>query len=205
MVRRVGILGGTFDPLHYGHLAAARGAGHLAGLDQVVFVPTGMPPHKVKQPITPAADRVTMLRLALAGEPMFSLSSVEIDRPGPHYTVNTLELLATQHPDWHLHFITGMDGFVAMETWKDYRRLLGAWDVLVVTRPDTPRRRRVATTARLGPELMTKVQFLEIPGVAIASHQLRRLAQAGYPLDYLVPPAVDAYIREHQLYGAKDM
>lgn len=201
---RVGVYGGTFDPVHYGHLAAASGAAHLAGLDRVVFVPAGQNPLKAGAPITPAVHRLAMVRLAVAGDPRFAVDPIDMERPGPHYTVETLSLLAQAHPDWDIYFIVGMDAALSIEAWRDYRTLLVRWPLLVVTRPGEGGSAWEALLDRLGPHLAGRLRLLEVPGVAVAGRQLRALAAAGYPLTYLVPPAVEEYIRTHRLYGPTD-
>lgn len=198
--RRVGVLGGTFDPLHYGHLAAASGAMHLAGLDQVVFVPAGQNPLKAGQATSPAAHRLAMVEAGIAGAPGFSVSTVDLTRPGPHYTVDTLALLAASHPEWEIHFIAGLDALLEVERWRDYQRLLAAHPVLAVTRPGTDLAAWEQVRARLGPALARSIRVLTIPGVAVAARDLRALAARGYPLRYLVPEAVRLYIEREGLY-----
>ncbi len=197
--QRVGVFGGTFDPLHYGHLAAARGAMHLTGLDQVVFVPAGQNPLKTGPPTAPE-HRLAMLQAGLAGAPGFSVSTVDLTRPGPYYTLETLELLAEQHPAWELHFVCGLDALLEVERWWEYRRLLAAHPFLVVTRPGSSLTDWERLRSRLGPDLTRRVQILPIPGVAVAARDLRELASQGYPLTYLVPAAVEQYMENARLY-----
>lgn len=200
MGERIGVFGGTFDPIHYGHLAAAMGALHLARLDRVIFVPAGQNPLKAGQPITPAHHRLAMVQLAVADNPAFAVSRVDIDRPGPHYTVETLSLLSREYPGATLLFIVGLDALLEIEKWRDYPTLLRRWPLLAVTRPGTDLAGWEALRRRLGPELASRVEILAIPGVDIAGRDLRDRARQGYPLRYLVPDAVAAYIREHRLY-----
>lgn len=200
MRERVGVLGGTFDPVHYGHLAAAMGALHLAGLDRVLFVPAGQNPLKARQPITPGHHRLAMLELAIRGNPAFAISRVDLDRPGPHYTVETLALLAEEYPRAQLHFIAGIDALLEIERWRDYPALLRRWPFLAVTRPGSDLNEWQGLMQRLGPELAGQIRTLTIPGVDIAARDLRARVQAGYPLRYLVPDAVATYVQEHGLY-----
>lgn len=197
----VGVLGGTFDPIHLGHLALASGAMHLAGLDRVLFLPNRQPPHKAGRPVTPAHHRAAMVELAIAGDPRFAFSEMELQRTGPSYTIDTVQELLARQPDWHLAFLVGMDSLLEITTWREWERLLTLTDLLVFNRPGYPTEAGQAMLARLGP-LAERVRILEIPGVAVAARDLRRLASDGYPLRYLVPEAVERYIAAHQLYGA---
>lgn len=196
----VGILGGTFDPIHLGHLALAQGVQHLVGLDRVIFLPNRQPPHKLGRPVTPAAHRLEMVRLAIAGNPRFEVSDLELQREGPSYTIDTVRALRAAYPDWELAFLVGMDSLLEITTWREYETLLGLIDLLVVNRPGFPTSEGEEMLRRLGPELSRRIRLLEVPGVAVASRDLRALAGAGYPLRYLVPDAVDEYLRAHRLY-----
>lgn len=196
----VGIMGGTFDPIHMGHLAAAEGARHLVGLDQVVFMPNRQPPHKAGRPVTLAEHRAAMVRLAIAGNPAFAFSDLELRREGPSYTLHTVQAVLAQHPDWRLAFLAGMDSLVDLTTWYEYRTLLGLIDMVIFTRPGYSEAQRDAALAALGTELTGRIRLIEVPGVAVSSTQLRERARAGYPLRYLVPDAVDSYIQQNRLY-----
>lgn len=196
----VGILGGTFDPIHMGHLAAAEGALHLAGLDQVIFMPNRQPPHKPQQPLSSAEDRAAMVRLAIATNPRFAYSDMELYREGPSYTIDTIRAYQAAHPDARTAFLVGMDSLVEIQTWRQYESLLTLTDLLVVDRPGTSRDRAQQVLLDLGPALSQRIRILEIPGLAISSTELRRLAAGGYPLRYLVPEPVKAYLEQHRLY-----
>lgn len=198
---RVGILGGTFDPIHLGHLALASGAMHLAGLDRVIFLPNRQPPHKAGRPVTPAHHRAAMVRLAIAGDDRFGCSDLELRREGPSYTIDTVRAFQADQPDWQLAFLVGMDSLLEITTWKEYETLLTLVDLLVVNRPGYPTERGERALERLGPDLRRRVRILQVPGVAVAASDLRRLAGEGYPLRYLVPEPVAAYIAKHRLYG----
>lgn len=197
----VGILGGTFDPIHLGHLALAEGAMHLAGLDQVIFLPNRQPPHKAGRPVTPAVHRAAMVRLAIAGNPRFAFSDQELQRVGPSFTVDTVRTLLELHPDWRLAFLVGMDSLLEITTWREYETLLGLIDLLVVSRPGLPTEQGEQMLTRIGPALSRRIRLLQTPGVAVAGTDLRRLAGEGYPLRYLVPESVELYIAEHRLYN----
>lgn len=196
----VGIMGGTFDPIHMGHLAAAEGAMHLVGLDQVLFMPNRQPPHKAGRPVTPAEHRAAMVRLAIAGNPRFAFSSLELEREGPSYTLLTARAMLAEHPGWRLAFLAGMDSLVDLTTWYQYETLLGLIDMIIFTRPGYSTQQRDDALARLGPALAARIRLVEVPGVAVSGTELRRLAGEGYPLRYLVPDAVATYIQEHGLY-----
>jgi len=198
---RVAILGGTFDPIHLGHLAVAQGVLHATGVERVIFLPNAQPPHKHGQPVTPAAHRAAMVRLAIADNPAFAFSDLELRREGASYTIETVRSLKAQAPDWEASFVIGMDSLLAIRTWREYEALLKSADWVVVTRPgfDPDKGRQVMD--ELGPELTARVRLLEIPGVAVSATDLRRRAGEGYPLRYLVPDVVADYIGEHGLYG----
>ncbi len=198
---RVAILGGTFDPIHLGHLAAAQGVLHLTDVEQVVFLPNRQPPHKEGLPVTPAEHRAEMVRLAIADNPRFAFSDLELRRPGPSYTIETVRALAAERPDWEAAFIVGLDSLLQIRTWREWETLLRSIDLFAVTRPGYDLAAAHRLLAELGPRLSARVRLLEIPGVAVASADLRRLAAAGYPLRYLVPDPVARYIAANGLYG----
>lgn len=199
-MRRVGVLGGTFDPIHLGHLAVAQGALHLAGLERVLFIPAGQPPHKEGRHVTPAEHRAEMVRRAIAEHQQFELSTMEIERQGPSYTLLTVQALRAEHPDWEIHFIAGMDSLEEVQTWYQYRTLLGLIQFLVAIRRGFGGDRSDRVLRELGPDLARRVRILEIPGLEISGTDLRRRAANGYPLRYLVPDPVIAYIKAHGLY-----
>lgn len=199
-MRRIGVLGGTFDPIHLGHLAVAQGALHLAGLERVLFIPAGQPPHKEGRRITAAEHRAEMVRLAIAENPLFELSTIEMDRQGPSYTILTVQALKAQNPDWEIHFIAGMDSLEEIQTWHEYRTLLSLVRFLVAIRPGFGGRRSDRVLRELGPDLAGRVRILEIPGLEISGTDLRQRAAEGYPLRYLIPRPVIAYIETHGLY-----
>ncbi|MFZ5827094.1 MAG: nicotinate-nucleotide adenylyltransferase [Bacillota bacterium] len=202
----VGILGGTFDPIHLGHLALAEGAMHLARLDRVIFLPNRQPPHKQGRPVSAAAHRAEMVKLAIAGNPRFEYSDLELRREGPSYTIDTVQAFQALHPDWRLAFLAGMDSLLEITTWRDYQTLLTQVDLLVVNRPGFPTEQGEQMLHQLGPQLSRRIRILEIPGLAVAGRDLRRLAGQGYPLRYLVPEAVEQYIAEQRLYhGPRSM
>jgi len=191
---RLGVMGGTFDPIHHGHLVAASEAAARFALDEVVFVPTGEPSFKQNQQVTAAEHRYLMTVIATASNPRFTVSRVDIDRPGLTYTVDTLTDLAAQRPGAEFFFITGADAIAAILTWKDADKLWKMAHFVGVSRPG----HRLDTTA-----LPTgTVTNLEIPALAISSTDCRRRAASGEPVWYLVPDGVVQYIAKHGLYRA---
>lgn len=197
----IGILGGTFDPIHLGHLAMAQGAIHLAGLDRVLFMPNRQPPHKAGQLVTSAVHRAAMVQAAIADNPQFGFSALELEREGPSYTIDTIRALHDQHPGCQFAFIIGMDSLLEIKSWRDWQTLLTLTDLLVMERPGYPTPLGQELVDSLDPELGRHIRICAMPGVAVASRDLRRLAASGYPLRYLVPAAVERYVAEHHLYG----
>lgn len=197
---RIGIMGGTFDPIHLGHLAAAEGALHLGGLDQVVFLPNGQPLHKEGVVVTPAAHRANMVRLAIASNPRFSFSDLELRRGGASYTLFTVREFQRENPGAEVRFIIGMDSLEAIETWHEYRTLLREVDLLVVNRPGYGERAG-AVRQRLGPELTRRIRVVELPGIDLSASDLRSRAARGASLRYLVPEPALEYMRQNGLYG----
>jgi nicotinate-nucleotide adenylyltransferase len=197
---KVGILGGTFDPIHYGHLAAAEGARHLLGLQQVYLMPNGQPPHKAGRTVTPAHHRRAMVERAIQSNPHLALLTEELDRAEPSYTVDTLRRLTAAHPDWEIYFLVGMDSLIDLPTWKEPYQILRLAHLVAVNRPGFATEVGEAVRRSLPSDLQGRVHLLTIPGVAVASRELRHLVAQGYSLRYLVPDAVIAYLTAHRLY-----
>lgn len=185
-------MGGTFDPIHHGHLVAASEVQARFALDEVVFVPTGQPSFKQDQAVTLAEHRYLMTVIATASNPRFTVSRVDIDRDGLTYTVDTLRDLKAQRPGADLFFITGADAVAQMLSWKDTDELFSMATFVAVTRPD-----HVMSVAGLPPD---RVEVLAIPALAISSTDVRARAGAGEPVWYLVPDGVVQYIQKHRLY-----
>ena len=196
-MRRVGIMGGTFDPIHHGHLVAAEEVRYAFALDKVVFVPAGQPWQKAQSAVTRAELRYQMTRLATAGEPAFEVSRTEIDRGGPTFTVDTLREFRECSPGIELFFITGSDAIMQILTWKDAEEALGLAKFVAVTRPTHD----LAAIETLSPQLRERIDVLEIPALAISSSDIRRRVAEGRPIRYLVPDSVALFIDEHELYG----
>ena len=192
--RRVGVMGGTFDPVHHGHLVAGSEVAHIFDLDEVVFVPTGEPYQKDGKVVSPAEDRYLMTVIATASNPRFSVSRVDIDRPGPTYTIDTLrDLHEASGPDTDLYFITGADALANILTWHDVDALFSLAHFIGCTRPG-----HRLTGAGL-PD--GKVSLVEIPALAIPSSECRNRVAAGEPVWYLVPDGVVQYIAKRGLYA----
>jgi nicotinate-nucleotide adenylyltransferase len=194
--RRVGVLGGSFNPPHLGHLVIASEACYQLGLERVVFVPAADPPHKTVADATPAAVRVEMARLAIAGDERFTVSTVELDR-GLKYTIDTLRALAEEHAGAELVFIMGSDSLLQFETWHEPQAILELCRLAVAVRPGDDERRLDAVAAGLG---RRRALVLRTPLIAVSSTDLRGRVRMGMPLTYLVPRAVEDYVRRHDLY-----
>ncbi len=194
-VRRLGVMGGTFDPIHHGHLVAASEVAHRFDLDEVVFVPTGVPWQKDQSSVTAAEHRYLMTVIATASNPRFSVSRVDIARPGPTYTADTLRDLARLNPEAELYFITGADALEAIASWKDIDVLRTLAHFVGVSRPG----HRLSTGAFPGDH----VSLLEVPALAISSTDCRDRVRRDAPVWYLVPDGVVQYIGKHQLYRAE--
>jgi len=199
---RLGIMGGTFDPIHYGHLMAAEEARVRFALERVIFVPNGRPPHKKDYAVTDAEHRYAMVLLATSSNLRFEASRMELERPGPSYTVDTLAQIREQSgPEADLHFITGADAVPEILGWKDPQRLLGLCQLIAAARPGYRLDRALSS---LDPEMRSRIHALNIPGVAVSSTEMRARAAAGLPLTYLAPPEVVAYIAKHGLYASPE-
>lgn len=192
-------MGGTFDPIHNGHLVAASEVADRFDLDEVVFVPTGQPWQK-SHAVTAAEDRYLMTVIATAANPRFSVSRVDIDRAGPTYTRDTLRELRAQHPDAELFFITGADALASILTWEDWQDLFAVARFVGVSRPgyELHRDHLAEVLAQLPPDALTLV---EVPALAISSTDCRRRAAQSRPIWYLVPDGVVQYVSKRRLYS----
>ena len=199
---RVGVFGGTFDPIHLGHLAVARSIQSSLGLDNVVFVPAGQPWLKADTPVSRVEDRVQMLRLALARRRALELSTIEADRPGPSYTVDTMETLQRQlGSDADFFFLLGSDALMDIAKWKEPQRLIQLCQLVAFARPGFGLPTMEALEAAV-PGISMRVVFAEVPQVNIRATDIRRRIVEGRCIQRLVPRAVERYILEHGLYEA---
>jgi nicotinate-nucleotide adenylyltransferase len=198
-LRRVGVIGGTFDPIHYGHLAAAEEARVKVELEKVVFVVAGVPPHKLDEEVTPVEHRLAMVDLGIQSNPYFELSRVDVDRPGPSYTVDTMSILQERFgEDTELFFVMGLDSLVELPTWHEPDRLVRLCRLVAVSRPgfDVD----LAGLESEVPGLASRLEIIDMPEVDISSTDLQRRVREGLPIKYQVPEQVERYIREFQLY-----
>lgn len=197
---RLGVLGGTFDPIHLGHLILAQEAMLHLGLDRVLLVPVGDPWRKTDRIITPAAHRLAMVRLAAAQDPRLQVSTLEIDRPGPSYTADTLAQLRQERGmATVMFFIMGGDALLDFPNWHEPERIIALANLAVALRPGWP----ALTTSemeKLVPGLSARVVFVPMPTIDISASALRQRARRGLPLRYLVLPTVEEYILQHRLY-----
>lgn len=200
-LRVVGAIGGTFDPPHYGHLVGAQEACALLGMDHVLFVPTGRPPHKLGDPVSSAEHRVRMTELAIDGNPSFRLSMADMNRRGPSYTVQLIPRLRRElGPGTELVFLIGMDSLRDLPAWKDPGSILKQCRLAAFSRPGYPPVDLDELEVAV-PGARDRVIILRTPGVDISSTELRSRVTRHQPIRYLVPPGVEAYIRQQELYS----
>ncbi|MCG7596210.1 nicotinate-nucleotide adenylyltransferase [Mycobacterium sp. PSTR-4-N] len=192
-------MGGTFDPIHHGHLVAASEVANLFSLDEVVFVPTGQPWQKRSRTVTPAEDRYLMTVVATASNPMFSVSRVDIDRGGPTYTKDTLRDLHALNPDADLYFITGADALASILSWQNWEEMFSIARFVGVSRPgyELDGKHISAAMAELPDDAL---HLVEVPALAISSTDCRERAEASRPIWYLVPDGVVQYVAKRHLY-----
>jgi nicotinate-nucleotide adenylyltransferase len=211
--RRVGILGGTFDPIHYGHLVIAEQVREALELDRVLFVPAAIPPHKPEAVLAAATDRAAMVELAIAGNPAFTISRIELERDGPSYTVDTVgELVdeaARRGVAREFFFILSSEALAGLCTWHEPLRLMSLCRLVVVPRPGAPLPDAAWLESHLPAEpgagdragtAVDRVVCVQTVPLAHSASDVRNRAESGRSIRYLVPPAVEAYIREHRLY-----
>jgi nicotinate-nucleotide adenylyltransferase len=215
---KTGILGGTFNPIHVAHLRIAEEVRETCALDEVLFIPAAIPPHKPEPPAASFADRLAMVRAAIAGNPCFRASDLEAHRSGKSFSVDTLEILRQDDPQGERYFIVGLDSFRDIATWKEYARLFELAHLVVTARPgvELPDPRAVLPVAvqndfcydkklkKLRHRSGNVVIFLEETRLDISSTLIRHKVAAGESIRYLVPPAVAAYIADHGLYQSAE-
>lgn len=200
---KIGVLGGTFDPVHIGHLMMAEEARASLNLAEILLVPAGQPLLKLDYPVTPAEHRLQMLRLAIAGRPYFKVSTVEIERPGPSYTVGTIAELRVQYgSEDEIFFILGWDSLAQLPGWREPSRLIKMCYLVAVPRPGF-QRPDLKALEDLIPGISERVMLLDKPQIDISASAIRALAARGLPLRHLVPEPVEEYIRQHKLYSTQ--
>ncbi len=201
---RVGIFGGTFDPIHCGHLVLAEQCREQCQLDEVWFVPAALPPHKLNASITSAKTRCEMIELAIAGNPAFRLSTIELDRSGPSFTVTTLEQLHTDQASHELFLLIGADSLKDLPLWREPSRILQLATVVAVNRGDRPLPDRMELRAVIGPEVDQRIVTVNMPGIDISATDIRGRVQERRSIRYLVPRGVEMYIQERGLFRTRD-
>ena len=215
---KIGIFGGTFDPIHWGHLRSAEEVSETFGLDDVYFIPASIPPHKRGQTHTPARDRLQMVRLAVARNPRFKVSTVEIRRPGVSYSIDTVREFARRlKPTDSLYFIIGLDAFREIATWKDYEKIFPLCNFIVTSRPGSKESDPLKGTGVAVKKLFcydfkrqnyrhrsgTRVHFIELTDIAISASEIRALVRQGKSIRYLGPSSVEKYIKRRELYRGR--
>ncbi|MGI6628803.1 MAG: nicotinate-nucleotide adenylyltransferase [Bacillota bacterium] len=197
----IGVMGGTFDPIHFGHLRAAEEVLQGFGLERVVFVPSGRPPHKSLSEVTSPEHRYMMAKLATADHPQFEVSGIEIERDGPSYTLDTLrEFRSAISSETPLYFITGLDAILEIHTWNGFSKLFDLADFIAVTRPGYSIEALGVLERLLGPDCFARVHPFPVTLLAIASRDIRRRVGEGKSIRYLVPEPVRLYIEKEGLY-----
>ena len=215
--RTVGVMGGTFDPVHLGHLHVAERVGEAFDLRRVLLIPSGTPPHKRSAPITSAHHRLAMVRIAVGDRPWLAVDDREIEREGPSFTIDTLDDLRRGPDPVAPVFILGMDMLFEIDSWRTWKRLVSEFDLIAVDRPgrvlDDERAglapevaHRIVPATEAGESLGAggRVFHLPIPAMDVSSREIRRRAARGEDFDALVPPGVALYIRDHRLYRKED-
>ncbi|MDQ6807818.1 MAG: nicotinate-nucleotide adenylyltransferase [Verrucomicrobiota bacterium] len=187
---RIGIYGGTFDPIHHGHLILAREAAESLDLEQVIFVPAARSPHKLQCPAAPASDRLAMVRAAVHGEPRFAVDEIELNRPPPSFTIDTIEILAARHPQRRFSLLVGEDNVDTLETWHRFAELRAMVDLVVLERSGLQREHPYRAVRR---------------HIDISATDIRNRVARGASIRYLVPTAVEEIIRERQLYRESEI
>lgn len=200
---RLGIFGGTFDPVHYGHLLLAETCRETLELSEVRFVPAGNPPHKSGIQITDGHARADMLKLAVSGYPEFTVDRRELKRQGPSFTVDTLAEFAAELPDAELFFLMGADSLRDMPGWREPDRISELATVVAVNRPGLPLPTSSQVVEWVGDALAARIRLITMPGADLSATDLRQRAREGGSLRFMTPRAVEAFIGEHRLYDSK--
>jgi nicotinate-nucleotide adenylyltransferase len=206
MSERIGIFGGSFNPVHIGHLIAAQDALEHVGLSRVIFLPAAQPPHKAPRPLAPAADRLEMLRLAIADDPRFEVSDDEIARGGISYTIDTLRRFRDRYPTAALYFLIGGDTLMELHTWRDIFAVLDLAQIVTINRPGAPLDRLTAETLRLPDPWPARLATHVVAGhrIDISSTDIRHRVAIGQSIRYLVPAAVERYILTLNIFANRE-
>ncbi|MGI6570464.1 MAG: nicotinate-nucleotide adenylyltransferase [Caldicoprobacterales bacterium] len=198
--KRIGIMGGTFDPVHIGHLFIAEAVRDAFSLERVIFVPTGDPPHKKTSRLTPGLLRVEMLEHAICGNPFFQVSSMEVERKGTTYTIDTLKELTAQWPAARLYYIIGGDTLLDLKNWRSFEEVARLCSFLAYQRPGFEGETLEKEAERLSEDFGAEIHIFEGPHLDISSRSIRRRLAQNRTIRYLVPDRVVKYIKEHNLY-----
>lgn len=197
---RLGIFGGTFDPVHYGHLLVAEQCREQCRLDAVWFIPAGLPPHKMAQTIAGGKARAEMLDLAIAGHDRFRVDRRELERTDPCYTVETLAALASEDPSRELFFVLGADSLADFPTWREPARIVELARLAVVNRGGSAPADLSGLRQALGPAVESRIDFVTIPGIDVSSTDIRQRVREGLSIRFMTPRAVECYLQTHRLY-----
>lgn len=199
--KTIAIMGGTFDPIHYGHLVTAEAVRHKFNIERVLFIPTGNPPHKTDKKVNSSEHRYLMTVLATVTNPYFDVSRMEIDRQGYTYTIDTImELKNIVSEDTMFYFITGADAIHQILTWKEPEKLLGLCEFVAVTRPGYNKNKLFNEIENLRNRFESKIHFMEGPSLDISSSDIRNRVQQDFPIKYMLPETVESYIYKFKLY-----
>jgi len=215
---KIGLFGGTFDPIHWGHLRSAEEVSETYGLDRVYFIPASIPPHKRGKTTTPAEERMRMVQLAVARNPRFAVSKVELERPGPSYSIDTIRAFASRLTKRDsLYFIIGLDAFREIGTWKDFREIFPLCNFIVTSRPGSKENDPLKGAGVAVKKLFcydfkrrnyrhqsgTRVHFIELTDIAISASEIRALVRKGKSIRYLLPSLVERFIKRRRLYRGR--
>ena len=201
-MKRLGIMGGTFDPIHYGHLVAAEMARCQFELDKVLFIPTGKPPHKLGRETAAAALRLEMIEQSIRDNAAFDISTLELEREGPSYTVDTLRILSRSYPEHQLYFITGTDALLQIFSWRKSEEIMRLTEFIGVARPGFDVSDFFLKLKQEHSEDRSRIHYLEVPALAISSTDIRLRMKNGQSIRYLLPEPARRIIMENGLYEA---
>jgi nicotinate-nucleotide adenylyltransferase len=197
---RLGLLGGTFDPIHYGHLLLAERCREECGLDRVWFLPSGQPPHKAVDGISPGQQRAEMVEFAIAGHPQFGVSRIELARSGRSFTVDTLREIHAEDPSRELYFLIGADSLADLPSWRDPAGIAELATIVAVNRGDRPLPDLDGLRRRLGDTIAERVRLVAMPGIDLSSTDIRQRIREGKSIRFMTPRPCEVYIQEHGLY-----
>ncbi|RYD03443.1 hypothetical protein N752_19890 [Desulforamulus aquiferis] len=193
-------MGGTFDPIHYGHLVVAEEVRHQFGLEKVIFIPAARPPHKTAKEISKPHHRVNMARMATATNKYFEVSTIELEREGPSYTIDTVVAIQEIYDVDKVYFITGADAVLEILTWKEAERLLSICNFVAATRPGYDLNKLAENLKPLPKDVFKNIIPLEVPALSISSTDIRNRVREGRSIKYLLPEPVEEYIRNNNIY-----